>query len=155
MVKKLDHKGLKIAKVNPTFKTGDKNNLLNYRPVSLLPIFSRIVEKIKFSRTINYLNVYSILTPTQYGFRSNYSTTHAALDIVLICYDNIELKNYTAIVLLDLAKAFDKVNHKILLNKLDNYGMRGVVNQFFSSLLSLRTQYVSLTSVPLLRQILK
>ena len=75
---------LKTAKVSiiPIFKSGDKSNLLNYRFISLLPIFSRTVEKIVFSRTINYLNAFSILTPTQYGFRSNYSTTHAVLDIV-------------------------------------------------------------------------
>ena len=134
---------LKTAKVVPIFKSGNKNNLLNYTPISLLPIFSRRVEKIVFSRTINYLNVHSILTPTQYGFRSNYSTTHAVLDIVSTCYDNTESKNYSALVLLDLATAFDTVNPKILLNKHDNYGMRGIVNQFFLLFLSHRTQYVS------------
>ena len=96
-----------------------------------------------FSRTINYLNAHYILTPTQYGFRSNYSTTHAVLNIVSTYYNNIESKNYSALVLLDQAKALDTINHKILLNKLDNYGMRGVVNQFFLSFLSHRTQYVS------------
>ena len=86
---------LKTAKVIVIFKSGDKNNLLNYRPILLLPIFSRIVEKIVFSRTttINYLNAHSKLTSTHYGFRSNYSTTHTILDIVSTCYDNIESKN--------------------------------------------------------------
>ena len=83
-----------------------------------------------FSQTINYLNAHSILTPTQYGFESN-CTTHAVLDIVSTCSDNIKSKNYAALILFDLAKAFDTVNHKILLNKLYNYGMRDVVNQFF------------------------
>ena len=124
---------LKTAKAIPIFKSGDKNNLLNYRLISLLPIFFRIVKTIVFSRTINYSNAYSILTTTQYGSRSNYSTTHAVLDIVLSRYDNIKSKNYSALVLLDLAKAFGTFNHKILLNNLDNYGVRGVVNQFFLS----------------------
>ena len=74
---------------------------------------------------------------------NNYSINHAILDIISTCYDNIKSKNYSALVLLDLAKTFDAVNHKILLNKLANYGMRGVVNQFFLLFLSHRTQYVS------------
>ena len=94
------------------------------------------------------------LTPTQYGFRSNYSTTHTVLVIVSICYNNIKSKNYSARVLLDLAKAFNTINHKILLNNLDNYSMRGVVNQLFLSFLSHQAQCVFLAII-LLWQILK
>ena len=130
---------LKTEKVIPIFKSGDKNNLLKHRPISLLPIFSRIVEKNCFPEQLTT----KILTLTQYGFQFNYFTTHAVLDIDLTCYENIESKNYSAFVLVDLAKSFDTVNHKILLNMFENYDMRGVVNQFFLSFLSHRTQYVS------------
>ena len=66
-----------------------------------------------FSQTINYVNAHSILTPTQYGFKSNYSTTHAVLDIVSTCYDNIKSKNHPAFVLLDLAQPFDTVTKNL------------------------------------------
>ena len=92
--------------------------------------FSKILEKAVYDRTINFLNEHSVLSPTQYGFRSNFSTEHAVLDIVNTCFDNIERKMYSGLVLLDLAKAFDTVDHHILLQKLEHYGIRGIVLQF-------------------------
>ena len=83
-----------------------------------------------------------MLSPIQYGFRSNFLTEHAVLDIVNICYDNIERKMYSGLVLLDLAKAFDTVDHHILLQKLEHYGIRGIVLQFYQSFLENRKQFV-------------
>ena len=97
---------LKIAKIIPVFKSGDKSQVTNYRPISILSCFSKILEKAVYDRTINFLNGHSVLNPTQYGFRSIFSTEHAVLGIVNTCYDNIEKKMYSGLVLLDLAKAF-------------------------------------------------
>ena len=80
------------------------------------------------------------MCPTQYGFRPKQSTVHAILDIVSTCFDNVENKKFTGPLLLDLTKAYDTVQHKILLAKLNHYGIRGVVNNFFESYLTNRSQ---------------
>ena len=135
---------LKISKVIPIYKAGDKTNVTNYRPISLLSCFSKILEKLFYTRTIDFLNHENVLLSTQYGFRRNYSTSHAIIDILSTCYDNIEKKLYSGLVLLDLAKAFDTVDHYILLQKLDHYGLRGIVNDFLKSFLKDRSQFVSI-----------
>ena len=121
---------LKTAKVVPVYKAGDINEVTNYRPISILSIFSKILEKLVHTRTLSFLKYYSVLTPTQYGFRPKYSTLHALLDITNSALDNIEKKLYTGLVFLDLTKAFDTVNHSILLYKLEHYGIREIVNNF-------------------------
>ena len=133
---------LKEAKVMPEFKSGDRQQLTNYRPISILTCFSKILEKIVYSRTIDFLNSNSVLCPTQYGFRPKQSTVYAILDIVSTCFDNVESKKFTGLLQLDLTKAFDTVQHKILLAKLNHYGIRGVVNNFFESYLTNRSQAV-------------
>ena len=133
---------LKEAKVVPVFKSGDRRKLTNYRPISILSCFSKILEKIVYSRTVDFLNFNSVLCPTQYEFRPKQSTVHAILDIVSTCFDNVENKKFTGLLLLDLTKAFDTVQHKILLAKLNHYGIRGVVNNFFESNLTNRSQAV-------------
>ena len=95
-----------------------------------------------YSQTIDFLNSSSVLCPTQYGFRPKQSTFHAILDIVSTCFDYVENKKFTGLLLLDLTKAFDTVQHKILLAKLNHYGIRGVVNNFFESYLTNRSQAV-------------
>ena len=81
-----------------------------------------------------------------YGFRPKYSTLQALLDITNSALDNIENKLYTGLVFLDLTKAFDTVNHSILLYKLEHYGIREIVNNFFGSFLTNRNQYVNNTN---------
>ena len=98
---------LKIAKVIPVFKAGDKGKVSNCRPISLLSVFSKILEKVVYIRTVDFLNSHSVLVPTQYGFRPKSSTIHAVLDIITSCYDNMAINMYTGLALLDLAKAFD------------------------------------------------
>ena len=95
-----------------------------------------------YSRTIDFLNSNSVLCPAQYGFTPKQSTVHAILDIVSTCFDNVENKKFTGLLLLDLTKAFDTVQHKILLAKLNHHGIRGVVNNFFESYLTNRSQAV-------------
>ena len=124
------------------FKSGDRQKLTNYRPKSILPCFSKILEKIVYSQTINFLNSNSVLGPTQYGFRPKQSTVHAILDIVSTCFNNVKNKKFTGLLLLDLTKAFDTVQHKILLAKLNHFDIQGVVNKFFESYLTNRSQTV-------------
>ena len=93
------------------------------------------------------------LLPTQCGFKANHSTIHALLDIIT-SYDNISNSKFTALVLLDLRKAFDTVNHSILLNKLEQYGICGVAHKLFSSFLSNRCpMYLYIKSNPLARKL--
>jgi len=105
--------------------------------------FSKILEKIVYVRAINFLNLHLVLTPTQYGFRSNYFISQAILDMVTKCYDNINEKMFTGLVLLDLAKVFDTVDHEILLYKSNHYDIRESVNMFSQSNLKNRKQYIS------------
>ena len=132
----------KIAKVIPVFKTGDKKDTNNYRPISLLPAFSKILEKIVYKRVMGFILKHNLIYPEQYGFLHGRSTEHAILDIVHRIVASIERKQITIGVFLDLSKAFDTLSHKILLNKLEYYGLRGVCKSWFESYLSDRFQYV-------------
>ena len=135
---------LKIAKIIPVYKSGDKSDVSNYRPISILSRISKTLEKLIRVRTINFFNKHSVLLPTQYGFRANHSTSHALTDVLTSLYDNINDEKYTALLLLDLKKAFDTVNHKTLLTKLEHYGIRGPTLDLFASFLTNRFQYISL-----------
>ena len=134
---------LKIAKVIPIHKSGPTDNFANYRPISLLSCFSKLFEKIIYARLINYVEHNNILTDYQYGFRSNLSTHMAGFDI----YDKIsaamDSSMYSIGVFLDLSKAFDTLDHSILLTKLAHYGVRGLALSLFTSYLANRHQRVS------------
>ncbi len=135
--------GLKIAKVIPVFKKGDPHSFSNYRPISLLPCFSKILERLIYNRLDNFLTHHNILHPNQYGFRKHHSTDLALLDI----YDKISsaLSNHlhTIGIFLDLSKAFDTIDHSILLTKLNHYGIRGTPLALLSDYLHNRQQYTS------------
>lgn len=137
---------LKIAKVSPIFKADDKLLVNNYRPISVLPVFSKILEKIVYNRLIEYLNRMNILTDKQFGFREKHSTFMAILNIIDKISDEIDNKNLSLGVFIDLSKAFDTINHKIMLNKLYHYGIRGITHDWFASYLSNRKQYVQIKS---------
>ena len=121
---------LKTAKVIPVFKSGDKSN---YRSISILLTFSKILEKLICVRTRKFLHKHSILSPTQYGFRPMHWTSDAMLDLSST-FDNINNHQYTALLVLDLKKVFDAVSHEILINKMNHYGIRGTAKTLFTSL---------------------
>ena len=136
----------KIAKICPIYKSGDKTDTNNYRPISLLPVFSKIFETLISTRLTQYLHQNLILNPAQYGFRPKHSTYMALLDF----YDKIssatDTNKYSIGIFIDLSKAFDTIDHEILLNKLSYYGVRGVALNWFRSYLSNRKQYVAINN---------
>ena len=101
----------------PVFKSGNKRGVTNYRPISLLSNFSKIFEKLLYQRLDTFTRKHSIVSPFQYGFRAGHSTTHAVTDVITMVYDNINDKKFTAVNFLDMKKAFDTVDHDILVNK--------------------------------------
>ena len=123
-------------------KSGCKSTLTNYRPISLLPCLAKVLEKVILGRFTSFLNKHDIIHPSQYGFRSGHSTIHAVQDLITTCYDNRNDDKYSALILLDLKKAFDTVNHSIFLKKLDHYGIRGEANNLMQSYLSEHKQFV-------------
>ena len=108
---------LKISQITPIYKKGPKNICCNYRPISLVSSFSKIFEKCLYSQFINYLNKKNLITSSQYGFRSTYSCSMAVSKISSEIIKSIDDKKITCTVFLDLAKAFDTVNHEILFKK--------------------------------------
>ena len=135
-------KDLKIAKVIPFHKSGDTRCFNNYRPISILPCFSKILEKLVYKRILAHLNKHSILYEHQYGFRTNHSTDMALLHLVEKIYTAINNNEYALGIFLDLSKAFDTVEHSILLSKLHHYGFQGLAYNWLTSYVSNREQFV-------------
>ena len=134
----------KIAKVIPSHKKGSTKDVNNYRPISLLSVFSKIMEKLIAARLNDFLELHDIIYPQQFGFRSGCSTTHSLISITETINKTIEDKKFGCGVFIDLKKAFDTVNHQILLKKLEHYGIRDKALLWFSSYLTDRKQYVHL-----------
>uniref|UniRef100_A0A8C5WCG1 Reverse transcriptase domain-containing protein n=1 Tax=Leptobrachium leishanense TaxID=445787 RepID=A0A8C5WCG1_9ANUR len=143
----------KTARVVPIHKSGDNTLVSNYRPKSLLPAMSKILEKCVYTQLRDYSEYRNYLTPDQSGFRPNHSTTTALLKVCNDIQAGMEQGNLTGAIFLDFAKAFDTVDHGILLQKLKNSGIGDSTLTWFQSYVSDRSQYVSIsdsTSLPLL-----
>ena len=138
---------LKIAKIIPIFKKGDVHLACNYRPISLLSIFNKILEKLIHRRLSNFLLKNNILYKHQFGFRKNHSTSLALLEIVDTCYKHLDQNDKVIGIYFDLQKAFDTVDHCILLQKLYNCGIRGVMYNWIQNYLSNRSQFTFVNNV--------
>jgi hypothetical protein len=135
---------LKTAKIIPIHKKDCKHKIENYRPISLLPSISKVFEKVAYEQLSTYLILNEFLYENQYGFRSHHSTEHAVLELV----DRVTMaldKGHTPLALfLDLSKAFDTLDHTILIQKLQFYGLKDTSLQWFQSYLQNRSHYVEL-----------
>src|SRR3989442_11552044 len=138
---------LKVAKVKPIYKCGEKSLLSNYRPISILNAFSKIFEKVILKRLENYLNKKQILHDAQYGFRKNRSTQLAIVSFLDALTDSLDKNKFVFSLFIDLSKAFDTLDHALLLRKLYRYGIRGIVYNLISSYLPNRLQYVEMFDV--------
>ena len=132
----------KTAEIIPLHKGGKKVIKTNYRPISLLPQFGKLFEKIISSRILSFINKHNLLMQNQYGFRKHYSTELAVMEVYNKLLQNFEDKRHTCAIFLDLAKAFDSVDHAILIQKLEKIGIRGIALSLLKSYLTGRLHYV-------------
>jgi hypothetical protein len=137
---------LKIAKVVPVHKKGDARDVRNYRPIALLPVFSKFLEKLMYNRLIAFIEGNGVLTEVQHAFRTRKSMETALQVFINSVQEAIEKKMNPTGIFLDLTNAFDVLNHRALLSKLDSYGIRGVANLWFASYLSHRKQCLEISS---------
>ena len=133
---------MKIAKVLPFYKSGKKNLMTNYRPISVLSSFSKILERIMYNRFSSYLNDNNLFFQKQFGFREGHSTNHADIQLINNNCDLFNQNKYILGVFIELSKAFDTVDHNILLKKLSLYGIKNNNLKWFSSYLSNRKQFI-------------
>ena len=133
---------LKVAKIIPIHKKGDARTPSNYRPISILPFLSKIFEKIIYSRLLNHFTFNEILSVHQFGFRRQMSTFDAITHFTELIYDALNNKKLCLNILIDYSRAFDTVNHPILLGKLERYGVCGRTLQYIASYLKDRQQSV-------------
>ena len=132
---------MKVSKIKPLFKKGDVTLLNSYRPISLLPYVSKIFERVLFNQLYEYFDRNDLLTQHQYGFRKNHSTEFAAMELIDRVANLLELGKIPFNLYIDLSKAFDVLNHDILLSKLEFYGLNELTIKLIKNYLSNRSQF--------------
>lgn len=137
---------LKVARVTPIYKADDPYIMSNYRPISVLPVFSKILEKLMLKRLSHFFEQFNIFYKLQFGFRSRHSTSLALIYLTDVIFQSINEGDTVLGVLIDYRKAFDTVDHNILLKKLNKYGIRGIANDWIRSYLCNRKQFTSVNS---------
>lgn len=135
---------LKISKVKPLFKKGEETIMSNYRPLSLLPVFSKIYEKAMYTRLITYFEQNNLMDKQQHGFVQGKSVTTAAVDFIESVVNSIESGKKVVGIFMDLSKAFDSVSHSLLIDKLAELKIKGPTLTWMKSYLTNRQQYVEL-----------
>jgi hypothetical protein len=131
-----------VARVTPVFKSEDPTEFSNYRPISVLPVLSQVFERVLQARLLEFLDLQGVINPGQYGFRAGHSTAMAIQDMVERVRGAWNNKRVTLGVFIDLKKAFNMVDHGVLLAKLEHYGGRVEVLGLLGSYLEGRFQYV-------------
>ena len=137
---------LKIAKIIPLFKKGNKTLLENYRPISILPAISKNFERIMFNQIHNHFSMHNLFYSGQYGFRANHSMQFAALELIDRITQDLDQGNMLITIFMDLSKAFDTLNHDILIYKLKSYGLSEAALKLMQSYLTNRKQYVEINN---------
>lgn len=138
---------LKTSKVIPIHKSGPLTEITNYRPISLVPSISKILEKIIKIRLDSFFNKHHIITDAQYGFRNGLSTELALLKLHNTITNNLSNNLHNLLVFIDFSKAFDSIHHDILTYKLQHYGIRGIPLNLLRSYLTNRSQYVNIDGI--------
>ena len=132
---------VKQGKISPIFKKGNSELLENYRPISTLPIFGKIFEKVIYTRLYSFFTSQNLLYDKQFGFRKSHSTSHAINHSVTHITNELNKNKHVLGIFIDLSKAFDTIDHDSLIIKLERYGIRGNANNLIKSYLSNRTQF--------------
>ena len=135
----------KIAKLKPIYKKGSKNDPQNYRPISLLPLISKVFEKVIHDQTQVYISKYKILYDFQSGFRNSYSTDSCLVYLTNLIREGFDTGLYTGMILIDLQKAFDTIDHNLLLEKMIYLGFSEKTIQWFKCYLSNRAFIVNIS----------
>ena len=131
-----------MAKILPIYKKDDESLFSNYRPISILPAISKVIEKVIYNQLYSFFSQHKLLNESQYGFRAEHSTEYAALELVDRLNSVLDNNEIPFSIFLDLSKAFDTIDHSILINKLSHYGIKGIPLNLMKSYLLNRQQYV-------------
>ena len=137
----------KVARIVPIFKSGDKCNVTNFRPISILSVLSKLFEKLICVRLSYFVDRFHLIDDNQFGFRKSRNTIDVINEFMCSAYECINQRTCLISLYLDFSKAFDTINHTILLDKLDHMGIRGVAGKWFTSYLENRLHYVSIGEV--------
>lgn len=136
---------LKVAEIVPIHKSGSRCAVAHYRPISILPVLSKVFERLVRNRLVSHFNKCNVLSKHQFGFRSGYETGDAILEFLDYAYKALDSKHHLVAIFLDLSKAFDTLDHGILLSKLEHVGIRAELLGWLTSFLSNRKQYVTVS----------